>query len=711
MNQEHTKTSESPENNPFFSPWTTPHETVPFDRIRTEHFAPAIREGIRRHKEEIERIACNPEEPTFRNTIQAMEHAGKLIERAYTTMENLLSAESDDELQRIAEELTPQITEHFNDVSLHPQLFRRIKHIYETEKQRPTLFGEERKLLEDSYEGFVRHGANLPADKQEEYRKLTQELSLLSLQYGQNILKETASYTLHLTQATEVEGMPEGILEAAAHEAASQGKEGWIFSLQAPSYIPFMTYCTRRELREQLHTAYGTRCAHDNAYSNYPLVVRMVNLRREIAQLLGYDTYADYVLCRRMAENKESVNRLLQELLEAYKPTAQEEVGRIVRFAEEKDGIAPADFRPWDFAYYANLLKERDFSLNDELLRPYFRLESVIDGVFGLARRLYGIRFAENKDIPVYHKDVTAYEVFDKDETYLGVLYADFFPRTGKRPGAWMTEYKGQWHEPDGQDSRPHVSLVMNFTKPTADKPALLTLGEVETFLHEFGHSLHGLFAASTYGSLSGTNVYWDFVELPSQFMENFAIEKEFLHTFARHYESGELLPDELIGRIVRARNFNVAYACLRQLSFGFLDMAWYTQEKPFPAGHTETSAEREKPLSDKETVLHFERQAMESTRLLPCYPNENCMSTQFSHIFAGGYAAGYYSYKWAEVLDADAFALFQEKGIFNPEVAESFRKNILSRGGTEHPMTLYKRFRGQEPTIEALLRRNGIKR
>ncbi len=686
--------------NPFLVEWDTPHQTVPFNHIKLAHFEPAIREGIRLHRQEIEQIAANSEAPSFKNTTEAIEHSGRLLEKAYNVLENLLSAESNDELQAIAEKLSPDITAHFNDISLNESLFQRTKELYD-QKESLNLSSEELKLLENSYIGFVRHGANLSPNDKQRYRKLTEELSLLSLQYGQNILKETGSYQLHLIDEKQVVGIPEGDLEAAALVAKTEGKEGWIFTLQAPSFMPFMKYQRNRELRQTLYIAYNTRCTKEGEYNNYPLVVRMVNLRREIAQLLGFKDYAEYVLQRRMAENEESVFRLLDKLLIAYRPTAIEEVKAIQQLALELDGLDPSDFCGWDLAYYSNLLKERNFQLNDEQLRPYFPLEKVISGVFGLATRLYGITFQKSTNIPVYHPDVEAFEVFDHDGTFLAVLYTDFFPREGKRPGAWMTEYKGQWIEKktnekgtEKYDSRPHVSLVMNFTKPTESKPALLTLGEVETFLHEFGHSLHGMFAQATYDSLSGTNVYWDFVELPSQFMENFATEKEFLATFAQHYKTGETIPTELIERVKKASNFNVAYGCLRQLSFGLLDMAWYTLNKDFEG--------------DAATVRTFEEAAMKSTCLLPPVP-EACMSVQFSHIFAGGYSAGYYSYKWAEVLDADAFSLFKEKGIFNKEVAHAFREQILSKGGTEHPMILYKRFRGHEPTIDALLRRNGI--
>ena len=482
-------------------------------------------------------------------------------------------------------------------------------------------------------------------------------------------------------------------MDAAAETAREKGIEGWVFTLQAPSYGPFMTYADNRNLRHELYMAYNTKCTHDNACNNLEIVKKIANIHLEIAQLLGYDNFAEYNLVERMAKNSESVYKLLNQLLDAYTPTARKEYAEVQILARQEQG---EDFilMPWDWVYYSHKLKDRKFNINDEMLRPYFELNQVKEGVFGLATKLYGITFKKNPDIPVYHKDVDAYEVFDKDGKYLAVLYTDFHPRAGKRSGAWMTSYKGQWIEgKTGKNSRPHVSIVMNFTKPTQSKPALLTFGEVETFLHEFGHSLHEMFADTTYHSLSGTNVYWDFVELPSQLMENFAIEKEFLHTFARHYLTGELIPDELVQRIVDSSNFNVAYACLRQISFSLLDMAWYTRNTPFEGD-----------------VRAYEKKAWDKAQILPTV-EETCMSTQFSHIFAGGYSAGYYSYKWAEVLDADAFSLFKQKGIFNQEVAESFRKNILSKGGTEHPMTLYKRFRGQEPTIDALLIRNGIKK
>lgn len=678
--------------NPFFETYSTLHGTVPFDKIKTGDYVPAVREGIRRQNAEIDAIIRNPEVPTFANTVLAYEKSGEMLHRVGTVFGNLLSAETNDELQELAKEIMPMMSEHENNISLNEELFARIKAVYE-QQDKETLNPEQRKLLEDIYNGFVRNGANLQGEAKEKYRALCKELSLLTLQFSENNLKETNDYKLVITDKSQLAGLPESAVEAAAETAGEKDVEGWVFTLQAPSYGPFLTYADSRDLRRELYMAYNTKCTHDNASNNLDIVKKLANVRMEIAQLLGYDNFAEYNLQERMAQNSESVYKLLDQLLEAYTPTAKQEYAEVQALARQAEG---EDFvlMPWDWAYYSHKLKDRKFNIDDELLRPYFELNNVKEGVFGLATRLYGITFKKNPDIPVYHKDVDAYEVFDKDGKFLAVFYTDFHPRAGKRSGAWMTSYKEQWiDEKTGENSRPHISIVMNFTKPTQDKPALLTFGEVETFLHEFGHSLHGMFANSTYGSLSGTNVYWDFVELPSQFMENFAIEKEFLHTFARHYQTGELIPDELVQRIVDSSNFNAAYACLRQVSFGLLDMAWYTRNTPFEGD-----------------VKAYEKKAWEKAQILPSVA-EACMSTQFSHIFAGGYSAGYYSYKWAEVLDADAFSLFKQTGIFNPETAASFRENILSKGGTEHPMTLYKRFRGQEPTIDALLIRNGIKK
>ena len=677
--------------NPFFETFTTPHGTVPFDQIKIADYAPAIREGMRRQNLEIEAIVNNEAAPTFANTLIPYEKSGALLHCATTVFFNLLSAETCDEMQSIAQELAPQLSEHENNIRLNERLFARIHTIYQ-HRADEHLTPEQNKLLEETYESFVRNGANLQGEDKEKYRQLCQELSLLTLQFSDNNLKATNNYQLVLTDEKQLSGLPESARDAAAETAREKGVQGWVFTLQAPSYTPFMTYADNRELRRELYMAYNTKCTHPGDDCNLDIVKRIANIHLELARLMGHPNYAAYCLQERMAQNSDNVYNLLNQLLEAYTPTARREYAEVEALAREEQGT---DFvlMPWDWGYYSQKLKDHKYSINDEMLRPYFELSKVKEGVFGLANRLYGITFKKNDAIPVYHKDVDAYEVFDRDGKFLAVFYADFHPRAGKRSGAWMTSYKEQWtDETTGENSRPHVSVVMNFTKPTQDKPALLTFGEVETFLHEFGHSLHGMFANTVYQSLSGTNVYWDFVELPSQIMENFAIEKEFLHTFARHYKTGELIPDELVQRIVDSANFNVAYACLRQVSFGLLDMAWYTRTEPFEGD-----------------VEAYEKQAWVKAQLLPQVPG-TCMSTQFSHIFAGGYSAGYYSYKWAEVLDADAFSLFKQNGIFDQATAQSFRENILSKGGTEHPMTLYKRFRGQEPSIDALLKRNGIK-
>lgn len=677
--------------NPFFGKYNTPHQTVPFDKIKIEHYEPAILEGIRQHEAEINAITENPEAPTFENTIVTFENSGNLLERVSAVFYNMQAAETNDELQELAQKMIPVISEHSNNISLNEKLFARIKKVYE-QKDNLNLTPEQQMLLKKSYDNFVRSGANLEGKDKEKYRELTTELSTLSFLFSDYNLKETNNYQLVLTDKSQLSGLPETVIEAAAHTAAEKGVEGWVFTLHAPSYVPFMKYADDRALRQELYMAYNTKCTHDNEYNTEEIVKKIANTRMQIAQLLGYENFAEYALENKMAGNSKAVYNLLDQLLDAYAPTASKEYQAVQTLARETQG---SDFvvMPWDWSYYSNKLMERDYDLNEELLRPYFELSKVKEGVFGLATKLYGITFKKNSNIPVYHEDVDAYEIFDKDGSFLAVLYTDFHPREGKSSGAWMTSFKEQSIDPKtGENSRPHVSLVMNFTKPTAEKPALLTHSELETFLHEFGHGLHGILANTTYQSLSGTNVYHDFVELPSQIMENFGIEAEFLNTFAKHYQTGEQLPAELLQKIIDSTNFNVAYACLRQLSFGFLDMAWYTRTTPFEGD-----------------VKEYEQQAWTKTQILPVV-KDACMSTQFSHIFAGGYAAGYYGYKWAEVLDADAFSLFKQKGIFNQEVAQSFRDNILSKGGTVPPMELYVRFRGQEPTIDALLIRNGIK-
>lgn len=681
--------------NPFFVSYNTPHDTVPFNRIKTSDYEEAFMEGIRRDDEEIDKIINDPEPPTFDNTLARVdltkgEHYYDLLDRVSNVFSCMLSAETNDDLDALAQKISPILTKHSNDVSLNPKLFARIKAVHDNPDRELTT--EEQMLLDKSYDGFVRSGALLDEEGKEKLRKLTEEASMLSLQFSQNLLKENKAFTLHITDEKELDGLPDSAKEAAAHNAKENGKTGWVFTLDYPSYSPFMTFSTQRELRKKMYMARNTVCTHDNTENNIEICKRLINLRREIAQLLGYDTYADYVLKHRMASSVGNVYDLLNNLIDAYKPTAENELKEIEAKAKAMEGN---DFQlmPWDFGFYSHKLQLEKYNLDSEMLRPYFQLDKVIDGVFGLANKLYGITFKENKDIQVYHPDVKAYEVFDKDGSYLAVFYADFYPRKGKQGGAWMTEFKGQWITRKGENSRPHVSVVMNLTKPTEEKPALLTLSEVETFLHEFGHSLHGMFANTRFESLSGTNVWWDFVELPSQFMENYSIEKDFLRTFAFHYQTNEPIPDELIERIHKSRNYLAGYNCLRQVSFGLLDMAYYTKKDAFT-----------------DEIMPFEKKAWEKAIITTQLP-DTCMTVQFSHIMAGGYAAGYYSYKWAEVLDADAFSMFKENGIFDKATAQNFRDNILSKGGTEHPMTLYTRFRGRKPTIDALLERNGIKK
>ena len=681
-------------NNPFFNDYSTPHNTVPFHLIKLEHYEEAFMEGMKREKEELDKIINNEEEPTFDNTIiykdeTKGEHYYDLLGRASTVFSCMLGAETNDDLDALAQKMSPLLTQHANDMQLNEKLFKRIKYVYEHHRE---LTPEEATLLQKVYDGFVRSGALLNEEGKEQFRRLSEEASLLSLQFSQNLLKENKAFELHITNEEDLDGLPESARQMAAHTAQEQNKEGWIFTLDFPSYSPFLTYSTKRELREKLYMAKNTEGIHNNPENNLAICTRLINIRRELAQLLGHETYADYVLEHRMASSVKNVYKLFNDLISAYKPQAIKELKEVEQLAKEMEGDA-FEMQPWDFGYYSHKLQLQKYNIDSEMLRPYFELSKVIEGVFGLANRLYGISFKENNEIPVYHQDVKAYDVFDADGSYLAVFYADFHPRKGKQGGAWMTEFQGQWINRKGENIRPHVSVVMNFTKPTPQKPALLTLGEVETFLHEFGHSLHGMFANTRFGSLSGTNVWWDFVELPSQFMENYATEKEFLRTFAYHFESGEPIPDELIDRIIKSKNYLSAYGCLRQVSLGLLDMAYYTQKDEF-----------------KEDIITFEKDAWKDAIITKQLPN-TCMTTQFSHIISGGYAAGYYSYKWAEVLDADAFSLFKKNGIYDKNTALSFRENILSKGGTEHPMTLYKRFRGQEPTIDALLERNGIKK
>ena len=688
-------TEKAKHTNPFMQPYGTPYDTVPFGKITLQDYEEAFREGIRRDDEAIDKLVNDPATPTFDNTLARVdtshgEHYYDLLDRVSTVFSCMLSSNTNDAMDELAQRMTPLLSKHASDVMLNRRLFERTKYVHDHPDRE--LTPEEQMLLDKSYDGFLRSGALLDEDGKARLRKLTEQSSMLSLQFSQNLLKENKGFTLHITDERQLDGLPQSAIDAARMAAEERKLEGWVFTLDRPSFSPFMTYSTQRELRRQMYMAYNTQGTHQNTENNLEICRQIVNVHREIAQLLGYKTYADYVLKNRMASDVEHVYKLLNDLLDAYKPTAVNEVAEVEALAKREQGD-DFEMQPWDFGFYSHKLQVEQYNLDAEMLRPYFKLENVIKGIFGLATKLYGITFRENPDIPIYADGVKAFDVMDQDGSFLAVLYTDFHPRKGKQGGAWMTEFQGQYINYKGENVRPQVSLVMNLTKPTADKPALLTLGEVETFLHEFGHALHGIFANTRFESLSGTNVWWDFVELPSQFMENYAVERDFLRTFAFHYETGEVLPDELIDRIVRSRNFLVAYSCLRQVSFGLLDMAYYTQTEPFT-----------------EDIIPFEKRAWAKAIVTPQLPN-TCMTTQFSHIMAGGYSAGYYSYKWAETLAADAFSVFRREGIFNRDTANRFRREVLSRGGTEHPMTLYKRFRGSEPTIEALLERDGIKK
>lgn len=677
--------------NPFFTSFDTPHGAFPFDCITPAVLEEAILRGMEEHRAEVEQIANNPAAPTFENTVAALERCGRLLHEADTVLSNLFSACTNDAIDELCERMSPIVARHHTELALEPRVFTRVKAVFDAQLD---LDDEDAMLLKETYEGYVRAGALLDELGKTRLKAINEELASLTMRFSQNHLKETNSFEL-LLEENDLDGLPEDVKTRAAEAAKAKGRTGWLFTLHAPSFAPFMMYSMRRDLRKKLYMAYQTQCTRAGETCNFELVSRLVNLRLERAQLLGYKNHAEYALAHRMAAVPRAVYALLDSLIEGYKPAAEQELADI---RDKACRMENADFelQPWDYAFYSRALKQERFDLDSEMLRPYFELSQVKKGIFGLAERLYGITLKKNTEIPVYHEDVEAYEVFDRDGTFLAVFYYDPFPRVSKQSGAWMTTFRDQYRDEQG-DHRPHIAVVTNFTPPTADKPSLLTLSEVETLLHEFGHALHGIFAATRYASLSGTNVYWDFVELPSQFMENYAVEKEFLDTFARHYETSEPIPADLVERIRASRNFGVAYACMRQVSFGLLDMAWYDRTKPFPQADVEP-----------ETVADFEHQAWARAQLLPP-PEECCMSVQFSHIMTGGYSAGYYSYKWAEVLDADAFAAFREEGIFNPDTAARFRNCILSQGGTHRPTELYRAFRGQDPTIEALMRRDGI--
>jgi Zn-dependent oligopeptidase len=667
--------------------FTTKHDTAPFSGIKTEDFMPAFIEGIEIARREINDIVANPEEPTFNNTIAAMSFGGEVLERTSSIFFNLHSAETNDAIQKIAMEVSPLLSEFGNDVRLNKELFERVKAVY-NKRDSLNLTPEQYTLLEKKYKSFSRNGANLPEDKKTRLREIDKEASKLSLEFGENVLAETNAYQLHITDEKDLTGLPEGTVEAARELAMSLEKEGWVFTLDYPSYVPFVTYADNRELRKELAIAFGAKAFQNNEFNNEEIVLKLAKLRHERANLLGYKSHADFVLEERMAESPEKVKSFLTDLLAKAKPAAEREFAELTAFAKELDNLDQLE--KWDGAYYSEKLKQKLFNLDDEKLKPYFKLENVLNGAFIIAGKLYGLKFEEVKDIDTYHKDVTTYEVKDEAGNLIAVFYADFFPRKGKRNGAWMTSFKSQSIK-NGVNERPHVSIVCNFTKPTETKPSLLTFNEVTTLFHEFGHALHGMLANTVYPSLSGTSVYWDFVELPSQIMENWCYEPEALALFAHHYQTGEMIPMEYIEKIKESASFLEGMATMRQLSFGLLDMGWHSAD---PSGITNLKA--------------FETEQFASTKLYPDV-KENAMSTSFSHIFQGGYSSGYYSYKWAEVLDADAFEFFQEKGIFDRETATKFKDNILSKGGTEHPMLLYKRFRGQEPKPEALLRRAGL--
>lgn len=675
--------------NPLLSGFCTPYQTPPFDRIKIAHYESAFDEAIAEARKEIAALAASPETPGFENTIAALDQAGERLNTVASLFFNLNSACTNEEMQQIAQRVSPKLTEYSNAIYMNPELFQRVKQVY-GQKENLRLTPEQATLLEDTWKTFVKGGANLPEEARKRFREITMELSRLGLQFEENTLAETNGFTLHVTDKRQLSGLPEGTLEMAAQNAKEKGMEGWLFTLHAPSYIPFMKYADNRDLREKMFRAYSSRGNRGNQYDNNEIIRRITALRLEKARLLGYSTYAEYVLDNRMAQTPENVNRFLRQLFEASHPYALAEKKEVEDFAR-RNGFR-GELQRWDWAYYSNKLKQEKYALDDEMLKPYFKLENVQQGVFGLANKLYGITFREVNNIPKYHEEVKTFEVHDCDGKFLAILYTDFFPRESKSGGAWMTEFRSQ-HQTDGQDVRPLVSIVMNFTKPTASKPSLLTFDEVTTFLHEFGHALHGMLSQCVYNSTGGTNVYRDFVELPSQLMENWALEKEWLDTWAVHYQNGEKIPQEYISRIREAANFQSGYQSDRQLSFGIVDMAWHSITSPVTG-----------------TIREFETEAMKSTETFPAV-DTSCFSTAFGHIFGGGYAAGYYSYKWAEVLDADAFSVFRQKGIFDKATAAAFRKNILEKGGSEHPMTLYKRFRGQEPAIDALLERNGLKR
>ena len=665
----------------------TKHNTAPFSQIKLEDYQPAFIENIANARAEIDAITNNPDAPTFENTIVALDFSGEQLDRLSSIFFNLNSAETCDEMQKIAQEVSPLLTAFGNDISLNEELFKRVKAVHD-QKENLTLTPEQATLLDKKYKSFARNGALLPEDKKAKLREIDTELAKLKLTYGENVLAETNNYQLHITNEADLKGLPDGAKEMARSLAKSKNLEGWVFTLDFPSYLPFVTYIDNRKLRKEMAIAAGKKAFQENEFDNKEITLKIAKLRFDRANLLGYATHSHFVLEERMAQNPDKVKSFLKDLLEKAKPAAEREMAQLTAFAKELDGVELLE--KWDGSYYSEKLKQKLFSLDDELLKPYFKLENVLNGAFTVAEKLYGITFTEVFDIDKYHDEVQTFEVLDEEKNLVAIFYSDFFPRKGKRNGAWMTSYKSQSVK-NGVNERPHVSIVCNFTPPTETKPSLLTFNEVTTLFHEFGHALHGMLANTTYPSLSGTSVYWDFVELPSQVMENWCYEPEALALFAKHYETDGIIPQMYVEKIKESASFLEGMATLRQLSFGILDMAFHSND---PSEITDIKA--------------FEKQAMEGTTLYPDVA-ENCMSVSFSHIFQGGYSSGYYSYKWAEVLDADAFAYFQEKGIFNKEVATKFKENVLSKGGTELPMELYKRFRGHEPNADALLKRAGL--
>ena len=673
--------------NPLLEEFKTPYGSAPFESIQLEHYLPAFTDGVEKARAEIDLIAKNSDKATFDNTIVALEYTGDQLDRVASVFFNLNHAHTNDEMQALAREVSPMLTEFSNDIIMNEKLFERVNVVY-NQKGELDLSVEQEKLLTDRYKSFVRSGANLNKDQKGEIREISKELSQLSLQFGENVLAATNDFKLHITDKEKLQGLPDGIVEAAKTAAKEKELEGWIFTLQFPSYVPFMQYSDIRSLRKEMFSAYTSRCFNDQ-HDNQKILKRIVELRLKKVKLFGYTSYADFVLEERMAKKASNVLDFLTELLEASMPKAKEEFQELEDYAKKLG--ANFTLERWDWAYYAEKLKTEKFDINDEITRPYFELEKVKTGIFALATRLYGLTFKLNSDLPKYHDEVEVFEVFDANGEFVSLFYTDFHPRNSKQGGAWMTSFVEQYQK-EGKDHRPHISIVCNFTRPTETKPSLLTFNEVTTFLHEFGHALHGMLSKCTYSSLSGTNVYRDFVELPSQFMENFATQKEWLDDVAEHYETGEKIPAELVHKIIDSENFLSGYSFVRQISFGLNDMAWHSVSEPVMS-----------------SVAEFEDKAMASTELFSKV-EDSCMSTAFSHIFSGGYGAGYYGYKWAEVLDADAFEAFKEQGIFNKEVAQSFQKNILEKGGSDHPMNLYLKFRGKEPSIAPLLKRSGLK-